>query len=155
MRFLAWSVFGLALSLPLTALLWSRNEPRPAPQTIVVRSASPTPPHQAVPNYGGVPVRFTDAVTYPRSDGAEVKFTVSCDALVTLTVFGPSSEVVCSLGSARVPSGVSQTAFWDGSDDSGRPARLRHYVLRMSAQAGKATHVIMKPFDFPNRQDGR
>ncbi len=156
-RFLAWSIFALALSLPATAWVWSHGE-RPvsaSAQTIVLPApVAPIPLQQAAPVPegaldDGIPIDFMDAVAFTRNDGAEVKYTVNRNAQVWVDVLASNGTVVRSLGNKAVESGVGESAFWDGTSEGGKIAPLDHYKMRIRANAGGRMAQIEKPITLP------
>lgn len=157
-RFLAWSIFALALSLPLTAWVWSHGERPSAPAIVLPATPAPLAPAAPLlvqsepaptPAFEGVPVGFMGAVVEPQKEGALVRYTINRDAWVTLLVVSPQGEVVAPLGSLRAESGREYKTFWDGRDRSGRLAPLRKYLIQIAAQAGDRTAVVKKPVVLP------
>ncbi|HRS95447.1 MAG TPA: right-handed parallel beta-helix repeat-containing protein [Candidatus Latescibacteria bacterium] len=131
----AWRQEGSQLHLALVI------EPESGAILVTVDGLSGAPEVlQASFNEGAIPVQAPRPLEFalaqntpnPFNPSTVIRYTLPENALVQLTVFSTTGQVIRTLVRAQVEAGSHQ-AVWDGRDDQGREVASGTYVCRMAA----------------------
>jgi hypothetical protein len=98
----------------------------------------------------GAAVVVSGAVAEPTSRGAEIAFSLSAPANVTVEVLNLAGRPVAVLAQDRPADSGSQRLVWNGQSASGTTAPSGRYLVRVSARAGgglQATALV--PLTLP------
>ena len=83
----------------------------------------------------------------PTNSGAWIPFVLTQDAAVRLAIYNVSGQLVRTLKFGRRAAGhyltPGQAAYWDATDDNGRPVGSGVYIFRMTAPGLQKTRKMV------------
>jgi hypothetical protein len=89
-----------------------------------------------------IPFQFAPAFPNPFTHSAELRFSLSREADVSLKVFGVRGRLIADLARGRLPAGPHRRA-WDGTDTGGKRVPLGIYFVLLEADGISAVQRVV------------